>query len=163
MYIWENPKIYEQNKEQAHALMFPYDTLEAALEKKESPYKLSLNGTWKFYWQMGVENLPADFWKDSFDDKAWTDMPVPSVWQLNGFGKPIYLCNSYPDVLSTKEKEIPTINHEKNEVGIYRRSFEIPADLEGREIYIYFTAVKSALCERSRGRLFARLYDWRGI
>ena len=144
MYIWENPKIYEQNKEKSHAVMMPYDTVEEALSGKESAYKLSLNGTWKFYWQMGVENLPAEFWKDSFDRSAWADMPVPSVWQLNGYGKPIYLCNSYPDVLSTKEKEIPKINHEQNEVGIYARRFDIPANWDGREIYIYFTAVKSA-------------------
>ena len=144
MYIWENPKIFEQNKEQSHAVMMPFDSVDAALSGKESNYQLSLNGTWQFYWQMGVENLPKDFWKDSFDYSSWAQMPVPSVWQLNGYGKPIYLCNSYPDVLSTKEKEIPKINHEQNEVGIYRRTFEIPADWEGREIYIYFTAVKSA-------------------
>ena len=84
MYIWENPKIYEQNKERSHTSMMPYDTLEGALAKKESEYKLSLNGTWKFYWQMGVENVPADFWKDEFDHTSWADMPVPSVWQLNG-------------------------------------------------------------------------------
>ena len=144
MYIWEDPKIFEQNKESSHTMMLPYDTLEDALAKKENPYKLSLNGTWKFYWQMGVENIPADFWKDSFDTSSWADMPVPSVWQLNGFGKPIYLCNSYPDILSTKQSEIPKIDHSRNEVGIYKRSFEIPAAWEGREIYVYFTAVKSA-------------------
>ena len=144
MYIWEDPKIFEQNKESSHTMMLPYDTLEDALAKKENPYKLSLNGTWKFYWQMGVENIPADFCKFSFDTSSWADMPVPSVWQLNGFGKPIYLCNSYPDVLSTKQSEIPKIDHSRNEVGIYKRSFEIPAAWEGREIYVYFTAVKSA-------------------
>ena len=144
MYIWENPKIYEQNKERSHSIMMPYDTLEDALAKKESAYKLSLNGTWKFYWQMGVENVPADFWKDEFDHSSWADMPVPSVWQLNGYGKPIYLCNSYPDILSSKEKEIPKIDHSRNEIGIYHRTFEIPAGWDGREIYIYFTAVKSA-------------------
>lgn len=144
MYIWENPKIYEQNKEESHAVMMPFDTLEQALSQEESSYKLSLNGTWKFYWQMGVENLPSGFEKDEFDHSSWADTPVPSVWQLNGYGKPIYLCNSYPDVLSTKKNEIPKINHEKNEVGIYQRTFEIPAEWSGREIYIYFTAVKSA-------------------
>jgi len=144
MYIWENPQIFEQNKEKSHTIMMPYDSLEAALAAEKSEYQLSLNGTWKFYWQMGVENVPAEFWKDSFDVSDWADMPVPSVWQFNGYSKPIYLCNSYPDILSTKEKEIPKIDHSRNEIGIYRRTFEIPASWDGREIYIYFTAVKSA-------------------
>jgi len=55
MYIWENPQIFEQNKEKSHTIMMPYDSLEAALAAEKSEYQLSLNGTWKFYWQMGVE------------------------------------------------------------------------------------------------------------
>lgn len=144
MYIWENPKIFEQNKERSHAIMMPFADTESALSGKESEYKLMLNGTWKFYWQMGVENVPANFWDDNFDYSSWADTPVPSVWQLNGYGKPIYLCNTLPDTLSSKKSEIPKIKHEENEIGIYRRTFTIPESWDGKEIYIYFTAVKSA-------------------
>ncbi len=144
MYIWENPEIIEVNKEKGHAVMMPYKSVKSALSGDNSPYKLSLNGKWKFYWQMGVENLPSGFSRPDFSDESWDTIDVPSVWQLKGYGKPIYLCNSYPDALSTKKSEIPKIDHSKNEVGIYRRTFFVPEDWENKQIYIVFGAVKSA-------------------
>lgn len=145
MYIWENPEIFKVNKEDAHAIMMPYPDLRSALGTDESPYKIDLNGTWKFYWQQGVENLPKNFYAADYNDERWDDIPVPSVWQLKGYGKPIYLCNSYPDAISAKKSEIPTVSHELNEVGIYRREVIIPDDWGDKEIYIQFIAAKSAL------------------
>ena len=69
---------------------------------------------------------------------------MPSVWQLRGYGKNVYLCSFVPGALSTSKRKIPQISHSKNEVGIYRRKFTVPDNFEGREIFIHFGAVKSA-------------------
>ena len=111
---WEDPAIIGENKEKARDLALPYDSLEEALKqadspRPESPYKKSLNGTWKFYRQEGTVNRACDYRQETYDDSAWDDTPVPSLWQLQGYGKPIYLCNSYPKALSNKKRKIPQI------------------------------------------------------
>lgn len=63
---------------------------------------------------------------------------------MQGYGKPIYLSSSYPDAIETAKDKIPAINHAKNEVGIYRRTFTVPAEWKGKQIFIHFGAVKSA-------------------
>lgn len=93
---------------------------------------------------MGVEGLPEQFQAENFDDSGWNEIEVPGVWQLQGYGKPIYLSSSYPDAIETAKDKIPAINHAKNEVGIYRRTFTVPAEWKGKQIFIHFGAVKSA-------------------
>ena len=93
-----------------------------------NPLSKKLNGKWRFYWQMGVEGLPEQFQAENFDDSGWNEIEVPGVWQLQGYGKPIYLSSSYPDAIETAKDKIPAINHAKNEVGIYRRTFTVPAE-----------------------------------
>ena len=144
MYYWENPAIIKENKEDAHVIALPYDSFEEALRRGESPYQKKLNGKWRFYWQMGVEGLPEQFQAENFDDSGWNEIEVPGVWQLQGYGKPIYLSSSYPDAIETAKDKIPAINHAKNEVGIYRRTFTVPAEWKGKQIFIHFGAVKSA-------------------
>lgn len=144
LYYWENPAIIQENKEKAHVIALPYDDFDAALARGESPYKKTLNENWRFYWQMGVEGLPDNFQAEDFDDGSWDEIEVPGVWQLQGYGKPIYLSSSYPDAIETAKDKIPAINHAKNEVGIYRRTFTVPAQWEGKQLFIHFGAVKSA-------------------
>lgn len=141
---WENPLIIKENKEDAHTLAYPYSDFKSAVYGEEPPYKKTLNGTWKFYWQKGVDTLPGEFSSTSLDDSSWDDIDVPSVWQLRGYGKNVYLCSFVPGALSTSKRKIPQISHSKNEVGIYRRKFTVPDNFEGREIFIHFGAVKSA-------------------
>lgn len=141
---WEDPLIIGENKLAGHNLALPHDNGSAQAEYDESDNKLSLNGTWKFYWQTGVENLPENFFGRQFDLSGWDNTPVPSLWQMNGYGKPIYLCAFLPRAVSTKKREIPKIYRDKNEVGIYRRGFTVPESWHGREIFIHFGAVKSA-------------------
>lgn len=145
---WENPYMIGENKERARDLALPYDSLEDALEQAgshmpESPYKKSLNGDWKFYWQMGAKSRGSDHLRSDFDDSAWADTPVPSLWQLQGYGKPIYLCNSYPPALSSIKSKIPTIKDHLNELGVYRRKFKLPKNWDGKEVFIHFGAVKA--------------------
>jgi len=142
---WENFAVYGVNKEAGRTSALPYNDLRSAVEKKDSPYKTSLNGTWKFYHQWGTRSLPPGFESEPFDDSTWDDIFVPSVWQLKGYGKPIYLARSYPSAICTDETKIPSIDDALNEVGIYRRNFVIPASWNNRQVYIHFGSVKSAL------------------
>lgn len=149
---WENPYIIKENKEDGHNTALPRPSAKAAIEGSEASDCLSLNGTWKFYWQQGVDDVRTDYYAHNFDDSDWDDIEVPSLWQLKGYGKPIYLCNSLPSALSTVKADIPKINHDLNEIGIYRRSFEIPESFEGKEIFIHFGAVKAGFFLYINGR-----------
>lgn len=149
---WENPYIIKENKEDGHNTALPRATVKDAVEATEPPMKLLLNGTWKFYWQQGVDNLRTDYYADNYDDSEWDDIEVPSLWQLKGYGKPIYLCAYLPSALSTVKGEIPKINHELNEIGVYRRTFELPENFDGKEIFIHFGAVKAGFFLYINGR-----------
>lgn len=144
LYYWENPAIIQENKEAGHVIAMPYDDFASAAARGKSPYQKPLNGSWRFYWQMGVEGLPEHFQSEGFDDSAWDFIEVPGVWQLQGYGKPVYLSSSYPDAIETAREKIPAIHHDKNEVGIYRTRFTVPEQWEGMQVFLHFGAVKSA-------------------
>ena len=149
---WENPYIIKENKEDGHNTAMPYAGVKDALAGSDAPTKFSLAGTWKFYWQQGVDELRTDYYAENYDDSSWDDIPVPSLWQLKGYGKPIYLCSSLPSALSSVKGEIPKINHSLNEIGVYRRTFEIPESFDGKEIFIHFGAVKAGFFLYINGR-----------
>lgn len=142
---WENSTVFKKNKEDGHVLAFCYDEPAQAVSREESPYKKSLNGNWRFYWQMGLENLPENFFEIGFDDSGWDFLSVPSVWQLNGYSKPFYYASTFSRAFSMKKSKIPSIKHSLQEIGLYRRNFDVPQGWDGREIYIHFGAAKSAL------------------
>lgn len=144
-YDWENPAVIKKGKEDGHVIAMPYDAPEKALERGDSPYKLSLNGKWKFHWQMGLENIPANFYGKDFADSDWDEITVPSVWQMQGYSKPFYYASTFSRAFSMKKSKIPYIKHDLQEIGIYRRTFTVPADWDGREIFLHFGAAKSAL------------------
>lgn len=144
LYDWEDPLIIGINKETGHAIAIPYDDCIDAAVGSDSPYKMSLNGMWKFKWVMGVQNRSLDFYKTDYSVDSWDDIEVPSLWQLKGYGKPYYLAFKYPPGISTKKRKIPELNHDLNEVGSYRRTFTAPEKWKGRKIFIHFGAVKSA-------------------
>jgi len=151
--IWENPYIIGENKEPGHNTALPFDTVQEATaqwanlawgaQKAESPYKKSLNGEWKFYWRKGTNATRSEYCRAEYDDSHWDDTPVPSLWQLQGYGKPHYLCAFYPKAIATKAQDIPAIDAELNEVGVYRRRFSVPAAWAGKQIYLHFGAVKA--------------------
>lgn len=144
-YDWENPAVIKKGKEDGHVIAMPYDAPEKALERGDSPYKLSLNGKWKFHWQMGLENIPENFYGKDFEDSSWDEITVPSVWQMQGYSKPFYYASTFSRAFSMKKSKIPYIKHDLQEIGIYRRTFTVPADWDGREIFLHFGAAKSAL------------------
>ncbi|WP_105617234.1 glycoside hydrolase family 2 TIM barrel-domain containing protein [Vallitalea okinawensis] len=139
---WEDPSIIHLNKERGHIVAMPYDDEKEAFKGGASAYKSSLNGTWKFNWDKRPADRPIDFYKESYDVSRWDDIDVPSNWQMKGYGIPIYTDTTYPYSINTKN--IPSIDHEYNPVGSYKRTFEITEKLDNKELYIHFAGVKSA-------------------
>ncbi|MFV0413974.1 MAG: glycoside hydrolase family 2 protein, partial [Oscillospiraceae bacterium] len=141
---WYNFSIIEQNKEKGHNLAIPHASREDVLSQG-GEYKRSLNGEWKFHHQFGTAFMPEGFAAAGLDDSEWGTLPVPSVWQLHGYGKPVYLAASFPSAVGVELDKVPDIDDTQNEVGIYRRSFTLPAGWAGRNTFIVFGAAKAAL------------------
>jgi beta-galactosidase len=141
---WQDPEVNEVNRAPMHTHYFAYET-EAAARKglaEESSNYLTMNGPWKFLWSRHAEGRPVDFWKTGFNDAAWDQLNVPAVWELNGYGDPIYINTGYPWKGHFKNNP-PVVPTEENHVGSYRRSFVIPADWKGKEIMAHFGSVTS--------------------
>ena len=147
----EDPQCVGINKQPAHATLMPYGSLEEALRARRSasPYCRSLNGPWKFNWVKHPAERPVDFYKPDYDVSLWKEIPVPSCWQLEGYGTPYYKNNGYvfkkdwPRVMTEPPKDW-TAYTERNPVGSYRREFEVPAAWAGRRLFVTFDGVDSA-------------------
>ena len=140
---WENPKVFGINKEFPHSTFIPFPELSSALKTspKNSPWYKSLNGKWKFNWVPKPADRPLDFWKPDYDDSSWKEIDVPSNWELQGYGIPIYVNSDYE---FTSQPEPPHIPHDKNPVGSYRLKFTLPENWKGLDVFLHFGAVKSA-------------------
>jgi len=139
---WENPAVFQINRELPRASFIPYANKEQALadKKEESPYYLNLNGLWKFHWSRKPGDRPYYFFEEDYKTREWDEIQVPSNWELQGYGIPIYINAGYPF-----EKNPPYIHHNYNPVGSYKREFKLPKDWMDKEIFIYFEAVSSAM------------------
>ena len=139
---WENPHVVGINKEPGHATLMPYATEREALalDRAASPYHQSLNGRWKFSYSPNPVSAPEGFELESFDCSAWDEIEVPSNWEMQGYGMPIYT----NIVLPFPVEDCPKISGDNNPVGCYRREFEVSKDWNGREIFIHFAGVDSA-------------------
>lgn len=138
---WENPKIFGINKELAHNTLMVYPDIQSAMKnsRSKSPFFQSLNGSWKFHWVNAPADRPTEFYKPEFSVDHWDEIPVPSNWQMEGYGIPIYLNHPYPF-----KKNPPYIQHEYNPVGSYRTEFEIPGTWDNRQVFLHFDGVESA-------------------
>ncbi len=139
---WENPHIVGRNKQPTHATLLPYAELSAALsgDRNQTPHFQLLDGDWQFHFAPNPDAAPADFHRVDFDSSHWNLLPVPSNWQVMGYGLPRYV---NPDYAFDKTNP-PYIPQETNETGSYRRTFNIPADWQGRQVFIVFDGVDSA-------------------
>ncbi len=141
---WENPKMFDQNKEESHATLMPFPDMDSALQlnRDESPYYRSLNGTWAFHLSENPDARPKDFYKNNYDISEWGEIPVPSNWEFEGYGVPIYVNIPYA---WTTNPNPPNVPHDHNPVGSYKRTFTVPSEWQGRRIFLHFGAVKSAM------------------
>ena len=144
----EDPENIGINKEPSHATLMPYGSLKEALvaNRHASSFSKSLNGMWKFNWVDWPQKRPVDFYKLSYDVSGWKDIKVPSIWQVEGYGTPVYSNITYifkkdfPRVMSTPPEKYTTFK-ERNPVGSYRRDFILPAEWSGRRVFISFDGV----------------------
>ncbi len=152
---WENPQNLSQGREEARAFYVPFANRDEALKghRKDSSLVRCLNGNWKFHWSPSPDSRPLDFYKPETDVSNWAEIDVPSNWQMRGYGTPIYSNQRYtfvrdwPRVMTKPrnkdEEKYTTPATEPNAVGSYRRDVELPADWNGREVFIRFDGVDS--------------------
>ncbi len=138
----ENPAVLGINRELPRATFTPFPDRVSALEgsRLDSPFIVSLNGTWRFRWTRAPADRPTDFHRKDFDDSSWDRIPVPSNWELHGYGVPIYTNIPYPF-----PPDPPHVPRDWNPVGSYRRTFDVPEDWDGMQVYLHFGSVKSAM------------------
>jgi beta-galactosidase len=139
---WNNIDVIRENVEapRAHFLTYPGRAQALAGATGGHPWHRSLNGTWKFHYSGSPAERPAAFHQQDFDVSDWDDIPVPSNWERQGFGYPIYVNVPYPF-----EVDEPNVPADNNPVGSYKRQFEVPATWLEREVFIQFGAVSSAM------------------
>ncbi|MES2427745.1 MAG: glycoside hydrolase family 2 TIM barrel-domain containing protein [Bacteroidota bacterium] len=145
----EDPENIGINKELNHATLMPYGNLAEALKanRRASSQAISLNGLWKFNWVDWPQKRPVNFYKTNYDVSKWKDIKVPSSFQVQGYGTPDYsnftliFQSDYPRVMTEPTNKKYTTLHERNPVGSYRRDFDVPANWNGRRIFITFDGV----------------------
>ncbi|MEP1488049.1 MAG: glycoside hydrolase family 2 TIM barrel-domain containing protein [Algibacter sp.] len=140
---WENPEIFQINREAPTASFYRYTNADEALENeswKNSDMYTSLNGKWNFYFADSVSARPTDFYKNDFSLKGWDTINVPSNWEMKGYGVPIYVNRIYAFPTNP-----PFIPHNINNVGSYKRDFEVSEDWDGKDIYLHFAGVSGAM------------------
>ncbi|MCA0931708.1 DUF4981 domain-containing protein [Lutimonas saemankumensis] len=139
---WENPEVVSRNKEKPRASFVPFASRENVLANnyESSAFYTSLNGKWKFHIVDKPDERPFYFYKTDYDDGDWKEIDVPSNWELQGFGYPIYTNVKYPH-----EKTPPFIQKHYNPVGSYRTTFQVNKESLSRDLYLHFGAVSSAM------------------
>ena len=150
---WQDPEVNAVNRYPMHTNYFAYESLESAQvgQKKLSANYMTLNGLWKFNWVANADARPTDFWKAGFNDKAWDNMPVPGIWEMHGYGDPIYVNTGFA-WRNQFENNPPQVPVEGNHVGSYRREITVPASWKGKDIIAHFGAVASNMYLWVNGR-----------
>lgn len=150
---WQDPAVQAVNREPMRSSYFAFETSAKAADnvKEASDRFLSMNGKWKFNWVKDADMRPTDFFRTGFNDTGWDDMPVPGIWELNGYGDPQYLNIGYPWSMQAPVAP-PTVPVENNHVGSYRRTFVIPASWSGKDIFAHFGSATSNIYLWVNGR-----------
>ena len=141
---WQDPNVNAINRAPMHTNYFAFESEKAALEgcRLASDNYMTLNGTWKFNWVESADQRPTDYYKTDFNDKGWDDIQVPGVWELNGYGDPIYVNVGYA-WRSQYKNNPPYVPVANNHVGTYRKEIVIPSDWKGKQIIAHFGSVTS--------------------
>lgn len=143
VYDWENHHVLQINREPARAAFTPFHV-------QKGDCSICLDGTWKFRWTPVPDERIVEFYQTDFNDKDWVGFPVPANWEVNGYGTPIYVSAGYPFKIDPprvmgEPKVDYTTYKERNPVGQYRRSFQLPAGWEARgQTFLRFEGVMSA-------------------
>lgn len=139
---FENPLINSINREPYAATSISFPTENEALEvnRSSSPRYLSLNGLWKFKFITDWEKLPSDFMSEGLDDTSWDNIPVPSTWEMQGYGEQVYCGQGY----EFRPVNPPFVPRKDNHIALYRKTFNVPLSWTGQNILIHFSGVRGA-------------------
>ena len=140
---WKDIQTVGVNREPARTAFMTYENRDQALtmDKAKSPYYQLLNGTWNFYYVDAYKDLPANIEQPGADIK-WTDIKVPGNWEMQGHGIAIYTNHGYEwKPRNPKPPQLP----EATPVGVYQRDFEVPANWDGRDIFLSIDGAKSGV------------------
>ncbi|MFI5662612.1 glycoside hydrolase family 2 TIM barrel-domain containing protein [Streptomyces sp. NPDC051684] len=141
--------VFRLGTEPPHTTLMPYENVTQALaaDRTRSPYRQSLDGTWKFAYVDRPADKLDDFYRTDLDDSGWEGIPVPAAWQLHGHDAPIYVNITYPwwgpNGLG-EEAQPPAAPTRHNPVGQYRRTFTVPKGWADRRTFLHFEGVKAA-------------------
>ncbi len=138
--LWEDPTFYQENKEAPHVTFMLFDQADKVIKDdySQSPFHQSLNGEWKFSYVDKEANRNKDFYKTDLDDSKWNNIKVPSNWEMQGYGIPIYTNIVYPF-----PKNPPFVGQD-DPVGTYRRHFNISKTWDGKEVILQFGSITGA-------------------
>lgn len=150
---WKNPEVNSVNRSAMHTDYFAYASVDEARTgiKEHSKNFMSLNGLWKFNWVRNADERPTDFFHTNFNDKGWDNIKVPGVWELNGYGNPIYVNYGYAWKNQFKN-DPPVVPNTNNHVGSYRKEIVLPDNWKGKEIFAHFGSVISNMYLWVNGR-----------
>ena len=143
---WKNPSVNQHNREARRANFFDFETEEVARQndKTLSARFLSMEGPWRFCFSRDHQTAPTDFYRLDYDDSAWTDFPVPGLFELNGYGDRIYRNIGYA-WSTTFESNPPYVGETDNYTGAYRREFILPEAWQGQQVYFHVGSATSNL------------------
>ena len=143
---WQNVNINQQNREPRRANFFAFESLDKAqsFDKKKSANYLSMEGMWKFNFVKDHNKRPANFFAANYDDSQWKDFPVPGLFELNGYGDATYKNIGYAWATQF-DPNPPYISELNNYTGSYRRTFELPKDWKGKDVYFHVGSATSNL------------------
>ncbi|MFR9554351.1 MAG: glycoside hydrolase family 2 TIM barrel-domain containing protein, partial [Rikenellaceae bacterium] len=168
---WENEQVFEKNKIEARVASYSYNSVDNALSgDRTKAAMVSLNGDWMFNFTEDDDNRPTDFITTDFaGGDGWKEIPVPSSWEMQGYGQPIYTNITYPFTpaksLAAKydwrgpQPPMPPFIYRDNPVGSYYRDFEVPASWSGDDVVLHFGGVTSAFYVWVNGQMVGYSQD----
>lgn len=145
---WHDLQVNAVNRFATHTDFFAFAPTENVhsrkFDMKQSANYLSLNGDWKFNWVENADQRPTDFFRTDFDDSQWKTFPVPGIWEVNGYGDPVYVNIGFAWRGNFKNNP-PEVPFKENHVGSYRRTIRIPDNWDGKQVIAHFGSVTSCV------------------
>ena len=143
---WQDPNVYEENRLPMRSTFIVTPTAENVVvehDYSQSPLYRSIGGVWKFHWtENATDAQPEGFYSLKFDDSKWGKMPVPGLWEMNGYGVPLYKNTGYAWANFYKSNP-PYAPTERNAIGLYRHNIKVPAEWAGKQVYVHIGSATS--------------------